>query len=111
PPVYYNFKQLPLVRGLDPLWSEQTEGNGKMTPAAPLDDTHMPHGSNLPILMSYVFSVPGARFISQVDHTLRYLALRGGMAFGIGCMIVRSLKDDHGYYIKKEELEREAEEG
>lgn len=30
PPPHYNFKQLPLVRGLDPLWIEKTEGNGKM---------------------------------------------------------------------------------
>jgi len=46
-----------------------------------------------------------------VDHKLWYLALYGGLAFGITLMFIRSLKDDHGYYIKKEELEREAEEG
>lgn len=26
PPPFYNFKQLPLVRGLDPLWIEKMEG-------------------------------------------------------------------------------------
>lgn len=29
PPVHYNYKQLPLVRGLDPLWIEKMEGNKK----------------------------------------------------------------------------------
>jgi len=111
PPPYYNFKQLPLTRGLDPLWVEKMEGNGKMTPGEPLDDIHMPNGTILPFLMSVGFFIAGIGFIYQVDHKLWYLALYGGLAFGIGCMFVRSLKDDHGYYIKKEELEREAEEG
>ncbi len=109
PPVYYNFKQLPLVRGLDPLWIEKQEGNGKMLPGEPLDDIHMPNGSIIPFLMSFGFFIAGLGFIYQTDHKLWYLALYGGMAFALGCMIVRSLKDDHGYYIKKEELEREAD--
>src|SRR5690625_7504808 len=48
PPPHYNFEQLPLVRGLDPLWIEKTEGKGKMAPGEPLDDVHMPNGSFLP---------------------------------------------------------------
>ena len=109
PPPYYNFEQLPLTRGLDPLWIEKTEGNGKMTPAEPLGDIHMPNGSILPFLMSLGFFIAGFGFIYQVDHALWYIALYGGMAFALGCMVVRSLKDDHGYYIPKEELEREAD--
>ncbi len=105
PPPYYNFEQLPLTRGLDPLWIEKTEGNGKIVPGEPLGDVHMPNGSILPFLMSFGFFVAGLGFIYQVDHWLGYIALYGGMAFAIGCMIVRSLKDDHGYYIPKEELE------
>src|SRR5690625_2602513 len=38
PPPYYNFEQLPLVRGLDPLWMEKKEGDGKIPPDEPLDD-------------------------------------------------------------------------
>ena len=45
PPPYYNFEQLPLVRGLDPLWLEKMEGDGKIPPGEPLDDVHMPKGS------------------------------------------------------------------
>ena len=35
PPPYYNFKQLPLVRGLDAYWIEKMEGKTEMTPAEP----------------------------------------------------------------------------
>jgi cytochrome c oxidase subunit 1 len=109
PPPYYNFAQLPLTRGLDPLWIEKMEGNGKITPAEPLDDVHMPNGSILPFLMSLGFFIAGFGFIYQVDHKLWYLALCGGMAFALGCMVVRSLKDDHGYFIPKEELKKDLE--
>lgn len=109
PPPFYNFKQLPLTRGLDPLWIEKTEGKGKMTPAEPLGDIHMPNGSILPFLMSVGFFIAGFGFIYHGDHAAWYLALYGGMAFAIGCMAVRSFKDDHGFHITKEELEREAD--
>src|SRR5699024_9991380 len=93
PPPFYNFEQLPLVRGLDPLWIEKMEGDGKMSPGEPLDDVHMPNSSFLPFLMGLGFFVAGFGFIYQTDHVLWYLALYGGMAFSIGCMVVRSLKD------------------
>ena len=109
PPPYYNFEQLPLVRGLDPLWIEKMEGDGKIPPGEPLDDVHMPKGSILPFLMGLGFFVAGFGFIYQVDHKLWFLALYGGMAFSIGCMIVRSVKDDYGYYIPKEELQKALE--
>src|SRR5699024_2231769 len=86
--------------------SEKREGNGKMLPGEPLDDVHMPNGSILPFLMSFGFFVAGLGFIYQTDNKLWFLALYGGMAFALGCMVVRSLKDDHGYYIKKEELQK-----
>src|SRR5690606_1579352 len=52
PTPYYNFKQIPLVRGLDPLWIEKTQGNGKIIPAEPVNDIHMPNNSFLPFMMS-----------------------------------------------------------
>jgi len=109
PPPYYNFEQLPLVRGLDSLWIEKTEGDGTIPPGEPLDDVHMPNGSILPFLMGLGLFVAGLGFIYQVDHKLWYLALYGGMAFTIGCMVVRSIKDDYGYYIPKEELQKALE--
>src|SRR5690625_2048671 len=109
PPPYYNFEQLPLVRGLDPLWIEKMEGDGTISHGVPLDDVHMPKGSFLPFLMGLGFFVAGLGFIYQTDNKLWYIALYGGMAFSIGCMIVRSVKDDYGYYIPKEELEKALE--
>jgi len=110
PPPYYNFEQLPLVRGLDPLWIEKMEGDGKMSPGEPLDDVHMPNNSFIPFLMGLGFFIAGYGFIHQTDNSLWYIALYGGMAFSIGCMVVRSLKDDYGYYIPKEELQKAVEE-
>lgn len=109
PPVHYNFKQTPLIRGLDPLWIEKTEGNGKIIPAEPLGDIHMPNGSIIPFLMSVGFFIAGFGFIYQVNYDWAYIPLFGGMAFALGCMLYRSFKDDHGHHITKEELEREAD--
>lgn len=109
PPPYYNFEQLPLVRGLDPLWIEKMEGDGTMPPGEPLDDVHMPNGSFIPFLMGLGFFVAGFGFIYQADYTWTYLLLYGGMAFSIACMVVRSLKDDYGYHIPKEELQKALE--
>ncbi|MFD1038747.1 cytochrome c oxidase subunit I [Virgibacillus byunsanensis] len=109
PPAFYNFKQTPLVRGLDPLWIEKTDGNGKMTPAEPLGDIHMPNNSFVPFVMSLGFFIAGFGFIYQTDHKAWLIVLFAGMAIGLGSMLYRSLKDDHGYHITKEELEREAD--
>jgi len=109
PPPYYNFEQLPLVRGLDPLWIEKMEGDGTIPPGEPLDDVHMPSGSILPFLMSLGFFISGFGFIYQTDSVFWYIALYGGLAFSIAMMIIRSVKDDYGYYIPKEELEKALE--
>ncbi|WP_249869897.1 cytochrome c oxidase subunit I [Oceanobacillus saliphilus] len=109
PPAHYNFKQLPLVRGLDPLWIEKTEGNGKMTPAEPLDEIHMPNSSIVPLIMTIGFFIASYGFIYQVDHKAWLIAVYVGMAIALGSMLYRSLKDDHGHHITKDELEREAD--
>jgi cytochrome c oxidase subunit 1 len=109
PPPYYNFEQLPLVRGLDALWIEKTEGDGKIPAAEPLQDVHMPNGSIIPFLMSVGFFISGFGFIYQTDNVFWYIALYGGLAFSIALMVVRSIKDDYGYYIPKEELEKALE--
>ncbi|MGY0692263.1 cytochrome c oxidase subunit I [Virgibacillus sp. FSP13] len=109
PPAHYNFKQTPLVRGLDPLWIEKTEGDGKLTPAEPLGDIHMPNSSFLPFLFSLGLFIAGFGFIYQTDNKAWLVVLIGGMAFSLAMMVVRSMKDDLGYHITKEELEREAD--
>jgi cytochrome c oxidase subunit 1 len=109
PPPYYNYKQLPLVRGLDPLWIEKTDGNGKLTPAEPLQDIHMPNNSIYPFIISFGFFVASFGFIYQVDHPAGWGVVFLGMAISLFFMLLRSLQDDVGHYIKKEELEKEAD--
>ncbi|WP_430786168.1 cytochrome c oxidase subunit I [Virgibacillus flavescens] len=109
PPAHYNFKQVPLVRGLDPLWIEKTEGKGKMTPSEPLGDIHMPNASILPFMMSLGLFIAGFGVIYQVDNNAWLALVFIGMGITFGCMLIRSLKDDLGYHISKEELEREAD--
>ncbi|MDY0405996.1 cytochrome c oxidase subunit I [Virgibacillus sp. 179-BFC.A HS] len=109
PPPHYNFKQLPLVRGLDPLWIEKMEGNGKMTPAEPLGDIHMPNNSFIPFMISFGLFIAGFGFIYHNDNMIGTIAMFGGMAIALLSMLTRSVKDDLGYHISKEELEKEAE--
>ncbi|WP_194287285.1 cytochrome c oxidase subunit I [Gracilibacillus oryzae] len=110
PPPFYNFKQLPLVRGLDPLWIEKTEGRDGMTPAEPIGDIHMPNNSFLPFIMSLGFFIAGFGFIYQ-KYDLAWLSLVFiGMGIALGSMLMRSVKDDLGYHIHKEDLVKEAKE-
>ncbi|WP_404408952.1 cytochrome c oxidase subunit I [Jeotgalibacillus malaysiensis] len=112
PPPYYNFKQLPLVRGLDPLWIEKMEGRNEMTPAEPIGDIHMPNNSFIPFVMSLGLFIASFGAMYQVDwrasdgtdYVWSIPVLIIGMLITIGAMAVRSLKDDHGYHIHKEEL-------
>src|SRR5690625_2220066 len=73
PPPYYNFEQLPLVRGLDPLWIEKMEGDGKIPAGEPLDDVHMPNGSIIPFLMSVGFFISGFGFIYLTDNVFWHI--------------------------------------
>ncbi|QHS22129.1 cytochrome c oxidase subunit I [Virgibacillus sp. MSP4-1] len=107
PTPHYNFKQLPLVRGLDPLWVEKTQGNGKMIPAEPVNDIHMPNNSFLPFMMSLGLFIAGLGFIFRTDSTMGYVGIVAGLVIFFGSMIIRSVKDDLGYHIHKEDLEEE----
>jgi cytochrome c oxidase subunit 1 len=99
PPPEYNFAQSPLVKGLDTFWIEKMQGNTKVTPAEPLDDIHMPNGSILPIIMSFGLFVASFGFIYE-----NLVVVIGGMGITFACMFLRSVIDDHGFHIHKEEL-------
>jgi len=102
PAPEYNFKQTPLVRGLDAFWKEKMAGNKEMTPAEPISSIHMPSASILPFLMSLFFFIAGFGFI--YEHW--WLAIAGMVAMLV-CMFFRSVYDDHGWHIEPEELEKE----
>ncbi|PYI49979.1 cytochrome c oxidase subunit I [Paenibacillus flagellatus] len=100
PAPEYNFKQLPLVRGLDALFKEKLEGRKEMTPAEPLSSIHMPSPSILPFVMSVGLFIAGFGFMYH-----NFLVGAGGIVVTLICMLVRSLYDDHGYHIEVEELQ------
>ncbi|MGG3466535.1 cytochrome c oxidase subunit I [Neobacillus pocheonensis] len=105
PPPFYNFKQLPLVRGLDAYWLEKMEGKNGMTPAEPLGDIHMPNSSFLPFIMSLGLFIAAFGVMYHVDKEAWALPVMIlGLLITFGAMFTRSVKDDHGFHIHKEEL-------
>ncbi len=105
PVPFYNFKQTPLVRGLDTFWIEKQEGNKEgMTYAEPLSDIHMPNNSIIPIVMTFGLFIAafGALYNGEKDWAIPVIVL--GLAITLGSMAVRSIKDDHGFHIHKEDL-------
>ncbi|MBB6448191.1 cytochrome c oxidase subunit 1 [Geomicrobium halophilum] len=103
----YNFAQTPQVRSLDPLFYEKVHGVSKMKPAEPMDEIHMPNGTIIPFLISLGLFIAGFGFISfHLDVFVSpyiYITIGGLLTFG--SMAVRSIKDDHGYHISKEDVE------
>lgn len=102
PVPFYNFAQTPLVRGLDPLFIEKTQGDGKMKPAEPLGEIHMPSPSILPILLAFGIFIVGLGFClhSFFDNKwISYFIVFIGTVFSLLMMMFHSIKEDHGYHI------------
>jgi cytochrome c oxidase subunit I len=112
PPPFYNFKQLPLVRGLDAFWIEKMDGKKAMTPAEPLGDIHMPNSSFVPVVISFGLFVAafGAVGVGD-DASYGVPVLVIGMLITLGAMFFRSVKDDHGFHIHKEDLMEDDDKG
>ncbi|PFA68915.1 cytochrome c oxidase subunit I [Bacillus sp. AFS015802] len=105
PPPFYNFKQTPLIRGLDAYWLEKMEGNKGLTPAEPVGDIHMPNNSILPFFISLGLFIAAFGAMYHVDDKAWALpVLIIGMLITLGSMFLRSVIDDHGYHVHKEDL-------
>ncbi|QBP41579.1 cytochrome c oxidase subunit I [Paenisporosarcina antarctica] len=105
PVPFYNFKQTPLVRGLDTYWIEKQEGNKEgMIYAEPIGDIHMPNNSIIPFIMSFGLFVGafGALYNGEQAWAVPVLIL--GLIITFSAMATRSLKDDLGYHVHKEDL-------
>jgi cytochrome c oxidase subunit I len=111
PPPFYNFKQLPLVRGLDAYWIEKMDGKKGMTPAEPLGDIHMPNSSFVPVVISFGLFVAAFGAMYRVDYSWGLPVLILGFVITFGAMLYRSIKDDHGFHIHKEDLMKDDEKG
>lgn len=107
PTPEYNFKQLPFVRGLDPFWIEKREGNKEMTAAEPVGDIHMPNASFSPFIISLGLFIAafGAMYMQGGKDKFWLLVAIIGLIITFGAMFLRSVIDDHGYHIHKEDLE------
>ncbi|WP_270394813.1 cytochrome c oxidase subunit I [Bacillus paranthracis] len=107
PTSEYNFKQLPFVRGLDPFWIEKREGNKEMTAAEPVGDIHMPNPSFSPFVISFGLFIAafGAMYMQGGKDKFWLLVAIIGLIITFGAMFLRSVIDDHGYHIHKEDLE------
>lgn len=112
PPPFYNFRQLPLVRGLDAFWLEKMEGKTGMTPAEPLGDIHMPNPSFLPFMMAFGLFIAAFGALYHPNHPAWALpVLITGLAVTFISMLIRSVKDDTGFHLHKEDLLYEPEKG
>ncbi|WP_432359559.1 cbb3-type cytochrome c oxidase subunit I [Sporosarcina sp. UB5] len=108
PPIYYNFSATPLVRGLDTVWIEKMEGNESgLTPSEPIKDIHMPNGSIIPLLMSFGLFIAGFGAMFRLEYAWGLPLLVFGLFWTFVSMSVRSVQDDTGYYIKKDEILRD----
>ncbi|MED0656599.1 cytochrome c oxidase subunit I [Anoxybacillus ayderensis] len=110
PAPEYNFAQTPLVRGLDAYWIEKMEGKKGLTPAEPLGDIHMPNPSILPFIISLGLFVAAFGFLFHQDYAWGTPVGVVGLLITLGAMFFRSIIDDHGFHIHKEEV-MEAEKG
>jgi cytochrome c oxidase subunit I len=112
PPPFYNFKQTPLVRGLDAWWLEKMEGKKEYTPAEPIGDIHMPNNSILPFVISLGLFIAAFGVMYRVDDKAWAIpVLIIGMLITLGAMFFRSVIDDHGYHIHKEDLLEDSDKG
>jgi cytochrome c oxidase subunit 1 len=112
PPPFYNFKQLPLVRGLDAYWIEKMDGKKDMTPAEPLGDIHMPNSSFVPVVIAFGLFVAAFGAVGIGDNESYGIpVLVIGFIITFGSMFFRSVKDDHGFHIHKEDLLKDDDKG
>ncbi|MDQ0298029.1 cytochrome c oxidase subunit 1 [Salibacterium salarium] len=103
----YNFAQVPQVRALDPWFYEKVHGEGKMKPATTLDDIHMPSPSILPFLIGFGLFWWGFGMIMLVMENPwipPIIVIGIGAAITFGAMLVRSVKEDHGWHIPVERV-------
>lgn len=87
------------------------DGKKGMTASEPLDDIHMPNNSILPVIISFGLFVSAFGFMYRQEHSWGLPVILIGLGITFATMLVRSLKDDHGYHIHKEDLTDDDDKG
>ncbi|OEH92857.1 cytochrome c oxidase subunit I [Bacillus solimangrovi] len=103
PPPEYNFKQLPLVKTMDPWWDAKYNNKGKISPAEPVGDIHMPNSSFIPFIISFGLFIAGLSLIYINDNNVSLFISIIGLLVTFGAMLARSIQNDYGYHIHKED--------
>ncbi|RSL31145.1 cytochrome c oxidase subunit I [Salibacterium salarium] len=105
----YNFAQTPQVRSLDPWFYEKIHGDGLMKSAEPMDEIHMPNGSILPFMIGLgLFTWGFGMIMLNMENPIMPPAIVIGVGFIVtfGSMLVRSIKEDHGYHIPLDKVKK-----
>ncbi|MGY4688693.1 cytochrome c oxidase subunit I [Salibacterium sp. K-3] len=105
----YNFAQVPQVRALDPWFYEKVHGEGHMKAATPVDAIHMPNPSILPFIMAFglFWWGLGMSMLTMENPWLPpFVVIGAGVILTFGAMVVHSMKEDHGWHIPKETVEK-----
>jgi cytochrome c oxidase subunit 1 len=80
------------------------EGKKGLTPAEPLGDIHMPNPSFLPFVISLGLFIAALGFLYNQDYAWGKWVGIVGLLVTLGAMFLRSVIDDHGFHIHKEEI-------
>lgn len=103
-PPHYNFAVVPEVNGIDTFWHMKQEKKEDKTEKIEFKAIHMPSNAATPFVMSAFLFGAGFGLVFE----LWWMAILGGIG-AIGCMAFRSLrshKEDEGYYVSVEEIEK-----
>ena len=101
PIPHYNFAITPDVSDAtsEAFWDSKKHGvnlfKGK------IEEIHMPNNSGQPFIMSVFFFILGFAMV----FSMWYLAIFAFVGV-LGCMVYRSLENDHGYHIHVDELKK-----
>lgn len=75
-----------------------------MAPAEPVEDIHMPNGSIMPFIISFRAVCRSVRVLYHSDYSWGLPVIFIGLGITFFTMLLRSVVDDYGYHIHKEDL-------
>ena len=100
PVQYYNFAEIPEVKGQDAFWTMKKENKGLELKKENIKEIHMPSNTGLPVILGVIFGIAGFLLIFE------WVAAAVVASLGIIVVLVmRSFDYDEGYHVPVEEVE------